>query len=497
MVSSKLLHYINQRSNAIMTRDNKWKCKSCATTQPLSFCKNCATFLCHDCLEESLIEIYKCDSCEVKLENTEICPKCHEPATKIDSSKKKSCKYCKSTEIVEPYELLNSIPKDFISKISSITTFSDQIVDIHKKLERMIAVVKIARDMGYIGYPSIEYHLQKILVALVALNSEAEKNLDLIKKTALQILRNQNNFSEIDLELFSLVKSNFQVLDNSIETFEKNTIEKQEKLNEEFIQLVPKVENLLYHRTLFESLKPQLSVEFPEIFAVLQHLKIKLKITLIQKQSDIAVFVFLRDCLFILRESTGEFVHEIKYSDIQNIEIQEPLLKSSNIVLHARKGEIRIFGTPTELSQIKSYFDLISSGTDFTVRDKQMVYNLEANCPDGSIIKNDSDGLINIVKEKINGQPLDQIRQNTRTGINQIKSKIVEIQTEIDMLEAEAKSQTNFDPLLLDKIQFLKSEKRDWQSKLYLIQGGYSQNLSQYFQRRSNLDEESSNPYGI
>lgn len=440
-------------------------CKKCKGRTNVKFCKKCISLTCERCL--SIVEIpeFKCPACE-EISLFEDCVSCGIPTEPYNINRSVHCPFCESTDLGDPFKIKDEITQSFIDLMESLQEYGQSLLSLHKRFDRIVAIVRIGRKAGFYGYPSIETDLSHIKAELTKTSQLAIQELDKIRKTANHVVREMKTNDLDDLELYPIFVSHVSSIEQRIQIFKKNLDTVFDRLKQMLEDVSPKLKLLLYHRANFEEIRHF----FPEdltvsgVVATLINLDVEYEEGNLKKSKFKAALVFLdRGMLLCPQHPTKKIgIKKFPYSDLKERRLISPLLKSLRYLVEFRNGKIRIFGTPSTLDSVASYFEWVGQKppSELVVDGPEKIIAIDVDSPDGSILKREIETLVVEIRSAIEGttnqrRPIYPISQ----GITALKSRIGDIDAQINYLIKEYSTYSVPPQSILDQILSLKEER--------------------------------------
>ncbi len=445
------------------------QCKKCKGNAGLQFCKNCASLVCQRCLHVVEIEEFECPSC---LERTPFdeCPNCNIETVSIQLYQRLHCPFCDSTDLGEPNKIIEEIPKIFINTLKSIEPYGQKLLALHKRFDRIVAIIRIARHAGFFGYPSIESDLSTISEMLSKTTKVAVDELDKIRKVATHVVREMRTMDISDLELYPFFMSHLSAMAKSVEMFKQRLDEIFKTVSSRFDELSPKLKLVLFHRENFETIRHVFppDVLVTGVIATLINVRIAIEENNLKKIKMKGAIVFLDKGIIVCSQQVGKKQMSFKfpYDELVDKRFVTSLLKEMKYLVDFGSKKLYIFGTPAELYPIAGYFDWVlqKSNEDLAVKDARKIQMIDISSPDGSILKRSIKSLLDDIFSLMNGTPPQ--KPTKQGGVSQLKARLGDIDARIDYLVKEYATHSMPPQPILDQIISLKEERNHLSNQL-------------------------------
>ncbi len=403
----------------------------------------------------------------------EDCAVCDVPTDPYNINKSIHCPFCDSTDLGNPFTVKEEITQSFIDLLQSMEPYGHYLLGLHKRFDRIVAIVRIGRRAGFYGYPSIESDLSTLKEELANASKLSIQELDKIRKAANHVVREMRTNDLNDLELYPIFVSHVNTIENRIQIFKKRLDGIFEKIKERLEEVSPKLKMLLYHRTNFEKIRHF----FPEnlvvsgVVATLTDLDVEFEEGNLKRKRFKAALVFLdRGLLLCPQQPTKNIgIKKFPYSDMLNRRLISPLLKSLRYLVEFKNGKIHIYGNPSALDSIAGYFEWVGQKPpeELVVQGPNKINAIDVDSPDGSILKRNIENLISEIKNSIEGNLFPRReRYPISQGISAIRSRIGDIDAQIEYLIKEYSNYSVPPQSILDQILSLKEERNQLSSQV-------------------------------
>ncbi len=403
----------------------------------------------------------------------EDCVTCGVPTDPFNINRTVHCPFCDSTDLGNPFSVKDEITQSFIGLLQSLESYGHYLLGLHKRFDRIVAIVRIGRRAGFYGYPSIESDLSTLKEELANASKMSVQELDKIKKAANHVVREMRTNDLNDLELYPIFMSHVNTIENRIQIFKKRLDIVFDQIKEKLEEVSPKLKMLLYHRTNFEKIRHF----FPDdllvsgVVATLTDLDIEFEEGNLTRKRFKAALIFLdRGLLLCPQHPTKNIgIKKFPYSDLQNRRLVSPLLKSLRYIVEFKNARLHIHGTPSALDSIAGYFEWVGQKPpeELVVNGPAKINAIDMDSPDGSILKRNIENLISEIKGGIEGNFFSNRNQYPISqGISALRSRIGDIDAQIDYLVKEYSNHSVPPQSILDQILSLKEERNQLSNQM-------------------------------
>ncbi len=438
------------------------RCKLCGSGSNLSFCKKCASLICPQCVETVFFKEYHCQACN-STSLLEHCDDCNLPTQPKETRRLLHCPICKSQDLSDPRKTIQEIPDVFLQTLKTLEADGHRLLESHRKFDRMVAIVRIGREAGYYGYPTIEEDLRRMVKVLGETTQIALDELNSIRKSSAHVIRELRGFKNLELDLYPIFISHLKILNDKISLFQKRLAIQYEKINEIISEIAPKLESLNGQRENFDKIRDLFPADLivSGIIATLNELNIEVEESNLKKHKMKGSLVFLDKGIIICSKSTSN-VYKFPYTDLLETRIMDTYFKISRLEVILKRNTIRVFGVPADLNLIKNYFDWVQQHypNKLAVSSSEDIQLIDLRSPDGSTLRREIQALITEVLNQIKGQGSAGSPNSMNEGQAQIRNRIYEINAKIDYLTKTYATYPVTPENVIDQILALKQEKR-------------------------------------
>lgn len=426
-------------------RSSRYSCSTCTTSRNVLFCIDCTQLSCAACIDTIPDEYWFCNTCNTEATEKK-CGSCGSDSKLLQQDIKQICSTCKSDSLGDPEVLLAQLPSEFFSVASKIKDIYPDLMDIHRKFDFSLTLVRLCRLANLVGFPQIENQLKRCSLGLQNLTRRGIDNVQRIRKEASFDLRNINFFADLELEHYrnanSIVESTEKKI-NQVTDIMRYWID---QVTLELDQLMRVAEPLRQHYELLTQISRYLPEGVTQVVAVLPPQYMHMQTKKFNNRAE-CFLIFGEDRFVCLPTSVldqkkkSKVINGIqfKYEDIITTAATTSLLRGHQLTITTSAGKIRINNSPIIVNGIKEYFDLILSGNEFVVGSPKEILEIETNGPDKNKFKRASQKFIDIINEKLFGSPVQQPNRADMpyVSVTQIQSeyhKLLRKIREIDFL---------------------------------------------------------------
>ncbi|KKL17842.1 hypothetical protein LCGC14_2481470 [marine sediment metagenome] len=182
---------------------------------------------CANCVDHKSEETWFCNSCGDEA-TAKTCGSCGSKTKVIQTNLIKICQSCKGNSLGEPETLITQLPSEFFSIASKIKDTYPDLIEVHRKFDFSLTLVRLCRLANLVGFPQIEEHLRKCSIGLQSITERGIEHISRIRKEASFDLRNMDNFKNIELEHYrnanTILQSTYDKI-NKVNTLMRHWIE--------------------------------------------------------------------------------------------------------------------------------------------------------------------------------------------------------------------------------------------------------------------------------
>ncbi|OLS24800.1 MAG: hypothetical protein HeimC2_21060 [Candidatus Heimdallarchaeota archaeon LC_2] len=418
------------------TRSSRNTCETCSTSRNILYCVECTQLSCANCVDHKSEETWFCNSCGDEA-TAKTCGSCGSKTKVIQTNLIKICQSCKGNSLGEPETLITQLPSEFFSIASKIKDTYPDLIEVHRKFDFSLTLVRLCRLANLVGFPQIEEHLRKCSIGLQSITERGIEHISRIRKEASFDLRNMDNFKNIELEHYrnanTILQSTYDKI-NKVNTLMRHWIE---QVTIELDQMMRIAGPLRQHYELLTQISRYLPQGISNVVAVLPALPIHLKKKRFNKRIECfmifaeEVFICLPSSVLDQDNESNRLINGIQfpYSKVQNINTSNSLLKGYQLQIETNEGTLKINNSPIIINGIVEYFELILSGEPYVVGGPKEILEIESNGPDKSKFKRASQKFIDIINEKLFGSSVQLPDRSDK-----IFNSVSQIQTEYKSL---------------------------------------------------------------
>lgn len=426
-------------------RSSRYSCPTCTTSRSVLFCIDCTQLSCAACVDSIPDEYWFCNTCNSQ-STQKNCGSCGSSTKLLQQNFKSICSTCKSDSLGDPEVLLAQLPSEFFSITSKVKDIYPDLMDVHRKFDFSLTLVRLCRLANLVGFPQIETQLKRCSQGLQKLTSRGIDHIQRIRKETSFDLRNIDYFVNLDLEHYRNANSIVQSTEKKINQVTALMRYWIEEVTLELDQLMRVAEPLRQHYELLTQISRYLPEGVTQVVAVLPPQYMHLQTKKFNNRTE-CFLIFGEDRFICLptsvldQKNKSSVVNgtQFQYGEIINATASTSLLRGHQLTITTSTGKIKINNSPIIVNGIKEYFDLILSGQEFVVGSPKEILEIEGNGPDKNKFKRASQKFIDIVNEKLFGSPVQQpnradIPFNSVTQIQTEYSKLLRKIREIDFL---------------------------------------------------------------
>ncbi len=407
-------------------RSSRNTCQTCSTSRNVLYCIECTQLSCAICVDHRREELWFCNNCGVDA-TAKSCGSCGSKTKVTQSNVIRICPSCKSSSLGEPDVLINQLPSEFFSIAAKIKDVYPELIEVHRKFDFSLTLVRLCRLANLVGFPQIEEQLSKCSIGLQSITERGIEHISRIRKEASFDLRNIDNFKNVDLEHYrnaNAILQSTSIKINKVSSLMRYWIE---EVSVELDQLMRIAGPLRQHYELLTRISRYLPEGISNVVAVLPALPIHLKRRRINKRLECFLifaeetFICLPSSVLDQENKSNRLINgmQFPYDNVVNIKTSNSLLKGYQLQIDTKEGTLKINNSPIIIKGIVEYFDLILSGEPYVVGGPKEILDIESNGPDKSKFKRASQKFIDIINEKLFGSPV-QHPDRSETAYNSV-----------------------------------------------------------------------------
>lgn len=385
-----------------MRKGQSYQCRSCTASGELLLCQNCASLSCNSCLIEEIYHTYFCNGCEIQL-HTNICGRCGQIASLHRSNTLSLCPVCKSNELGDPYDLVESLPRQYYDTLAAVQDIGEQVQKLHRLYEKVMTHILYSRISGLLGFPEIEKKLTFLSVLLFELNEEGLKLVQNLKKETYYDLRTVEYFKELSLELYRVAYSKVKSLRERMEVLKSVSDDFIENIETEFVKFMPLFELLHLHRKTYLSIRDFLNINEQYVVAAFPPIQVKAQLPL--KRRMRAYIVLGEDALHLLPDNDDPASTKISIDHHQIYQASKKYdpIRGLRIKIKGQKCDITIRGSNEELETIIGYLHLIlqQDKAVYQIGSDKDIQKLNNNIPTSYQLVQEITEFLDIVSERL------------------------------------------------------------------------------------------------
>jgi len=397
------------------TRSSRHTCPTCSTNRNILFCIDCTQISCKNCVSTKPEEVWFCNRCNDD-STAELCGTCGSKTRIIHKEFKRICPLCDSDAIGDPEVLLTQLPSEFFSIAAKIKDIYPMLMDVHRKFDFSVTLIRLCRLANLVGFPQIESQLKRCSQGLKSLTNRGIQQIQLIRKETAFDLRNLDYFKGLELEHYRNAHTVVLSTEKKINKITSLMSYWIDEVTKEIDFLMRVANPLRQHYELLTKIQRYLPTGIDQVVAVLPPQQMHLKTKKYNNRIECYLifgedrFVCLPTSVINNNSNDSKIINGIQFSyeTILSASASTSLIRGHQLIISTNEGKIKINNSPLIVNGIKEYFNLILSDQEYLVGSPKEILEIESNGPDKNKFKRASQKFIDIVNEKLFGSPIQK-----------------------------------------------------------------------------------------